>query len=369
MRFSWIAVVLALALPAGLQARELVVAVDATAATAVLAAVNNPRLTLAEAMAVARLPGNQGLIRKSISYGRTASDASFAQALMAAAHRDAAFIDTSRFELGRVRDNAQVTAKAMTTLLDPGAQRIDQVKARIAAFTPAGLDGRVTGYLVVGGTSGGFAFGEPEFFLNLDQYPSPELAATIMSHELFHAVQALAQSAARPNPATEKCVAAAGGAAARGADVAGFFGSLLAEGTASFVGDILALPKTGLDAPSARERSRFARNVDLVGRSITQLELSVHGLTTGAGVTADEVYELGFYNDEVMYGLGYVMAAAIAGERGNAAIADLIGQSGATFVQRYVRLQSYGTSEAVPALKPATVRWAETLAACAPAAR
>ncbi len=44
----------------------------------------------------------------------------------------------------------------MASLNDPQLHLLDAVKARIAAFTPATMSGRVTGYLVVGGTSGGF---------------------------------------------------------------------------------------------------------------------------------------------------------------------------------------------------------------------
>jgi len=69
------------------------------------------------------------------------------------------------------------------------------VKRRIAGFTPEGMTGKVTGYMIVGATSGGFAFGDTQFCLNLDRFPHAVLASTIMQHELFHAVQALARSA------------------------------------------------------------------------------------------------------------------------------------------------------------------------------
>ena len=108
----------------------------------------------------------------------------------------------------------------------------------------------------------------------------------------------------------------------------------------------------------------MARNVDMVDRSIVQLELSVHGLTSGAAVTPEEVYGLGFYGDEVLYALGYVMARAIAQEQGNGAIAELAGAPGAVFVARYASLKGYGKSDAMPGLKPETLRWAQTLAKC-----
>ncbi|MBW6524383.1 hypothetical protein KZ810_12815 [Sphingomonas sp. RHCKR47] len=341
-------------------AENVTVSVDATAATAVLTAVRNPTLSIDEAMQVAKLPGNQGLIRKAKSYGRTASDQLFAQALVAAAHHDTSFVDVSKFRFDDVRDHAAATEDALTKLNDPRLHLLDAVKARIAAFTSPTLKGRVTGYLIVGGTSGGFAFGEPQFFLNLDRFPSAVLASTIMKHELYHAVQALAREAYQERLGQERCIAAA----PHGTDIAAFFASLSAEGTASYVGDVLSLPEHGTDAATSKERARVVRNIDMVDRSIVQLELSIHGLTSGAAVTPEEVYGLGFYGDEVLYALGYVMARAIAQEQGNGAIAELAGAPGAIFVERYASLKGYGKSDAMPALKPETLQWAQALARC-----
>lgn len=361
MRLRWfLSAAAVLMTPSAVLAENLAVSVDVAAATAVLDAVRNPHLTAAEALKIAQMPGNQGLIRKAKSYGRTATDALFAQALVAASRQDASFVDVSKFRFSDVREHAAQTERAIAGLRDPNLRLLDTVKARIAAFTPKALKGRVTGYLVVGGTSGGFAFGEPRFYLNLDRFPSAVLASTIMEHELFHAVQALALSAHKPTDTQTKCIAATG----RGSDVADVFGSLSAEGTASYVGDVLSLAEHGTDTATAEQRVRFARNVGLVDRSITQLELSVHGLTTGAAVSPSEVYELGFYGDEVLYALGYVMARAIASEQGVDAIGELISLPGAAFVERYIHLKGYGKSEAMPLLKPGTIAWADKLSVC-----
>lgn len=353
-------VVASVVAPGALSAAPVGVTVDSAAATAVLQAVQNPGLTLGEALKIAGLPGNQGLIRKAKGYGRTASNDTFSQALVAAAHNDSSYADISKFNFADVRTRAAQTRLAIAALNDPSRHLLEGVKLRIAKFTPSGLRGQVTGYLVVGGTSGGFAFGDPEFFLNLDRFPSPNVASTIMEHELFHAVQALARASVKTTPEEAQCLQAEPHAR----DVSNFFGSLSAEGTAAYVGDLLALPEKETDVIVQRERTRFARNVGLVDRSITQLELSIHGLSTDVSASPSEIYALGFYGDEVMYSIGYVMARAIAQEEGDAAIADLIERPGAAFVQRYIRLKSYGKSEAVPALKPATVRWADRLATC-----
>ena len=338
-------------------AQALTVTVDASATKAVLEALGNPALTMGQALRVAALPGNQGLIRKARSYGRPGTDELFAQALVAAARRDDTAPDPGRFRFAPVRDRAAQIEATLAKLEDPAANLLAGVKARIAEYTPPAARGHVTGYLIVGGTSGGFAFGDPEFFLNLERFPSAPLATTIMQHELFHAVQGVARKA---NGTDTACVAKI----PHGEELSKLFAALETEGSASLVGDVGEMP-AGIDKESDDARRKARRNVELVDSSITLLELSVHALDTGAKVSYDDIYALGFYGDEVLYGLGYVMARAIAAEEGNAAIAALTGRPGALFVQRYRNLKGYGKSEKVPALHAGTLQAADRLAACA----
>jgi hypothetical protein len=340
--------------------REITVTVDTNATKEVVKAVLNPALAMADALRIAALPGNQGLIRKARAYGRPGTDALFASALLAAAHHDDGAADPGKFHFGRVRDNAAQIQAVLAQLEDPASNLLGSVRARIAAFTPSGLDGHVTGYLIVGGTSGGFAFGGPAFFLNLDRFASAPLATTVMQHELFHAVQGIARTALDASTSGAACMAKI----AHSDELAQLFAALEMEGSASLVGDIAAVP-AGLDAATDEARKKARRNVDMVGRSVTLLELSAHGIGTGAQVGYDKIYELGFYGDEVLYALGYVMARAIAAEEGNGAIAALTGRPGALFVQRYRNLKGYGKSDAVPVLFPETLRSADRLAACA----
>ena len=338
----------------------MVVRVDDSAARAVLDAVMNPNLTLRDALPIAKLPGNEGLIRKAHSYGRPADDDLFARALVAAAHQDHSYQDPSKFHFDEVRDHAAQTKEVIAALEDPARHFLATAETRIKMFTPQDLSGKATGFLVVGGTSGGFAFGDPEFFLNLQLFPSAVLASTIMEHELFHAVQGMAESANKPTAAVVGCIAKRPG----GENIEDFFNSLSMEGTASEVGDLLALPIQGADAATAKERTEFVQNVELVKLHVTQLELSVHGLATNATPTYEEVYAAAFYGTQELYGLGYVMARAIAQQDGNVAISRLISQPGAQFVARYTNLANYGKSDSTPALGRETELWAQQITAC-----
>lgn len=338
-------------------ATPLTVQIDVSAAEAVLAAVRDPKLTRHRALVIARLPGNVALVRKGLSYGLKMNEQTFVNALLAAAQGRPAE-DDLYFRFARVRAEAGRIGAALAALQAPALDTLGRVRTRIAKFTPPTVGGGVTGYIIVGGSAGGFAFGEPEFFLNLAYFPSAPLATTIMEHEMFHAVQNLASAAGRRPAGASACLSRV----ANAVRLAALFDPLMREGTASFVGDLLALPENG-DAEVQKERAEFARKVERVSRSVSLLALSTHAAATDAAITDEEIYALGFYGDELLYPLGYVMAKAIAKEYGPSMIGQLIGKPGAMFVQRYVGLKSYGSDEA-PRLGPIVERAAPQLASC-----
>ena len=348
---------LACATAAGAQTVE--VKLDAETARAVLAAVQNPGLTHEQALAIAHMPGNEGLIRKQKSYGVAADEGQLTDALMAAAHHEATAAG-DRYAFDKVRDNAPAISKALADLMDPDTHTLDQVKRRLALFTPPRVHGVVSGYLIAGGGSGGFAFGEPDFYLNMARFPSAPFARVILAHELYHAVRGLAAPHLVARDRHEQCV----GRFTAGKDLNALFEDLADEGIASYVGDVLAAPP-GDDAIAAEQYKHVSTNVRWVTRSSTLLELSVHALTTGSSLSYDDIYALGFYDDEILYALGYLMAKAIATERGPEAVADLIDRPGSAMVLAYAALKSYGAGKETPKLHSETIEWAKKLQACA----
>jgi hypothetical protein len=48
-------------------------------------------------------------------------------------------------------------------------------------------------------------------------------------------------------------------------------------------------------------------NIALLKRSVTSLDLSVHGIVSSK-IDYEQIYALGFYDEEILYALGYVMA-------------------------------------------------------------
>ncbi len=347
-----------LVVPACLFSQSVQVHLDAEQARAVLTAVQDSNLTRERALTIAKLPGNQGLIRKSKSYGNASDENLLADALLAAAQHKASPAD-NYFHFADVRDAAPRISATLNALLAPSAHTLEVIQARTALFTPARIQGQATGYLIVGGTSGGFAFGEPSLYLNLARYPSALLARTILEHELYHAIQGIpAHSIWSENAAA--CLDTFPG----GTNLAQLYTSLLEEGTASYVGDVLAV-QPGDDETAKAEVKRVGLNVGRVSRSVTLLELSAHSLATEPKLDYDDVYALGFYDDEILYAIGYVMTKAIATERGNGTVGDLLDKPATSFISAYTSLAGYGKSDAAPKLGPETIAMATKAAECA----
>lgn len=357
MKLGLLIACLGLLAPAVTRAESLEITIDDKAARAVLKAVEEPSLTRDQALAIARLPGNEGLIEKAKSYGQSADEGRLADALVAAARHEISDSDAI-FEFAKVRDTAPEIEKTLDALTQPSARTVDEVKRRVGMFTPARVHGLAIGYIVVGGTSGGFSFDKPQFYLNLAYFPSPLPAKTILMHELYHAVQNLARTSGS-SAAVDACLSKL----PAGRHLSELFVSLSDEGTASYVGDVLSLPSDS-DQVTHAMRERMRHNIGASNRSITLLELSIHALSTASDVSYDDIYALGFYNDEILYAIGYLMAKAIATERGPGAVAELIDKPASRFVTSYVALPGYGKTKDVPRLDPETIAWAGKLAGC-----
>lgn len=357
MRIPCIAVGVGILLQITAAAASLEIRIDAESARSVLAAVADPSLTREHALEVASLPGNAGLIEKAKSYGLHADKNLLADALLAAARHEASDAD-SFFGFAKVRDNAPAIQQLLSALMDPSAHTVEDVRRRITLFTPSRIEGEAIGYVVAGGPSGGFAFGTPKFYMNLAKYPSLPFVRTVLTHELYHGVQGLAAG-----PADKRFRAACLKELPGGPHLAELFAALWEEGTATYAGDVLLLPR-GTDDIVNAERNRLQTNIALVRRSVTILELSVHALATSSTISYDDIYSLGFYDEELLYALGYLISKAIATELGPSALADLIDKPPTDFITTYAALKSLGKNSSTPKLGPETVEWAAKLAQC-----
>jgi hypothetical protein len=343
-----------IALPSAATALE--VTFDSAAARAVLQAVESPMLTRDEALRIASLPGNQGLIRKHRSYGLKVTDDSFADALLAAATDSRPQEAVARlFGFNAVK----ARAKRLSELLD----RIERdrtgfeswVVARVRQFTPHGSATSLAGYLIVGGPNGGFAFNEPEFFLNLDYFNEFDAAKVLMAHELYHGLQEALRTPAERALNSYDATAFKGTVQDRQCiELRLLFGELYAEGSATYVGDPALIPADS-GSLSEKMRKELTDKLQSVKKSVTLLELSVTGLTAAVPTRYDDVYALGFSVPEPLYTLGYVMAKAVVGHRGDSALAELARMPRHAFLRAYVDLPQYGKDAAHPKLGANTI--------------
>ena len=332
------------------------VTLDTQSAKAVLGALGNPALSRPEALAIASLPGNEGLIRKANSYHVAATRETFADALLASAHSmpmDTPTAESLGFE--RLKPNASRLIDLITRIEGHPREFQDWVIERVRQFSPPTAATKIDGYLIVGGSSGGFAFGEPKFYLNLNYFNEFEPAKVVLAHELYHAVQAvytvdddsrwLKPQSPTPGGKAHQQVCA---------NLANVFSNLYQEGSASYVGDPLLLdPEAG---PLARKtRTEFQDGLNNLGAHRTLLELSVIGLQAKDPVPFEDVYSLGFYVPEPLYKVGYVMAKAIAADDGPQGLAAFLDQPGYLFARRYTQLALYGKDRGHPALGPNTL--------------
>ena len=69
----------------------------------------------------------------------------------------------------------------------------------------------------------------------------------------------------------------------------------------------------------------------------------------------DDIYEVGFLGHGTLNTIAYVMATAIAEDRGPQGLADLLTQPSYMFFLRYEQLPKYGQDDHHPALGPHTV--------------
>jgi hypothetical protein len=347
-------------LTAAQQAVGITVMVNTDAAKAVLVALENPSLTRDEALKIAQMPGNDGIIRKQNEFKIPVTTASFANALLAAAHGRKAADPT---EIALYFDLVKPKAAQLLSLVnqietDPQAFQ-GSIERRIALFAPPGSDIRLSGYIVAGGDGGGYAFGGTEFYLNLEFMDDMAVAKTVTTHELYHAVQgafvgergaAVEASAQLQSRAQRSC-----------ANIAHLFADVYEEGSATYVEDVSTLAQSHSES-AIKQLTDINEGLAHLHDSATLLELSVVGLNAVEAVPFDDVYAVGFYGQGVVYDIGNGMARAIVENDGPQGLAAFLKLPPYRFALRYTQLPKYGADEDHPKLGPNTVNALNQLA-------
>lgn len=340
--------VVLLCMPVRVHAQE--IRLDADAARQVLEALQDPELELEAALRIASLEGNRALIHKENSYGNGEVDEDvFARELVATARGQAS--EGNRFRFDQVKRDRDAIAVTVDAILADPEQFVGWSEQRISAFAPPGVEPELRGFLVAGGRASGFAFGTPEFFLNIAHFAGqPGTARLSFAHELYHGLQGYASKHLPvPNPDRrfneEKFGSMVAGPERDSYLINAFLTLLLTEGAAIYVGDPALIEEKG--GMATFERDRFDTQLARLDRLATQLDLSLTGLVSTPPVDFGAIYAFGFYGpDQPLYFLGYEMVRRIVAEQGAAKIAELINADGCTFARTYIGLA--GSKDYVP---------------------
>lgn len=330
------------------------VSFDVSSAKATIAALDDGTLTHERALAVARMAGNQGLIRELQGFDLPATAQGFADALYDAAHGGKATGKMAKqYSMDAVRKH-EPAIKALIANIgsDPdGFQKA--IEARIAMFTPRGADIRLQVFVVAGGDGGGYAFGGTDFYFNAYRSPDFILAKAISNHEMYHAVQgefAKQRAPARDLPKDSACAA-----------TMKLFDDMYEEGTATFVAD-QSLVNQSTSPNGIRQRTDMEDGLKHIDWSSSLLEMSVAALSAHEPVPFRQVYAVGFYGHGPLYSIGYVMARELVADRGPNGIAALLTQPSYRFILSYAELPQYGRDGDHPRLGPNTLAAAKALA-------
>ena len=333
--------------PAG----AITVTIDTGSAQAVLMALQNPELGQDEALKIAAMPGNQGMIRKMNEFHVPATNESFARALVAAAHNVEVkqpnetifYFDTLKPRLPKLLDLLKQIKGHPETFQA-------WIQQRVELFSPPNANIGLRGYVVAGGDGGGYAFGEPIFFLNIGYEDEFEAAKMVTAHELYHAMQgAFVAERTVSQPKSEAAHPQVRQRQQACAHTAELFGDIYEEGSAQYVEDfsILSEVKSPLAKKMYEDRINGLRHV---AASVTLLELSVLGLNAKDPVDFDSVYAVDFYGQGILYNIAYTMAKAIVDSEGPQGLAQYLKRPPYQFALDYTKLPKYGADADHPKL-------------------
>jgi NAD(P)-dependent dehydrogenase (short-subunit alcohol dehydrogenase family) len=199
---------------------------------------------------------------------------------------------------------------------------------------------------------GGYAFGDTDFYLNIGMIDEFVVAKGTTTHELYHAVQG-AFAKERDTVANVPVSMRSQPQQACYAD-ARLFASLYEEGSATYVEDISLLSEAR-STIGLRKRNDMTDGLRHIHSSVSLLEMSVVALRADPAVPYDDVYDVGFYGQGVLYNIGYVMAKAIVESDGPQGLAAFLREPPYKFVLHYTQLPEYATDEDHPGLGPNTM--------------
>lgn len=316
--------------------QNITIELDTASARATLSAFGKATAT-DEVTRIAKLPGNQALIRQAGRFDKNATEENFVAALGQSARNASVgkpgeagpFVpDTFRFT--RLRDALAPTRNLLEQIERNPQKLTTEVINRIRLFTPEGVNMKVKVYLIAGGTSDGFAPDANNFYIALDYFEDDyEGLKLLMAHELFHNVQSLTLEGKR---------VVATDAPPNVRNSHNLLLNTLKEGTASVVGDPLEV--AGGKKYTTWFQGKFKNNLRRIDANFALFDTLLFRLYNDPSAEPGRLYNIGFSGsfDSAMYFVGYRMAKSLEKYEGKGAIAASISDDPMKFFARYIAL-------------------------------
>jgi len=209
---------------------------------------------------------------------------------------------------------------------------LQQIKALIIPFTPAGLEAKAKACFLVGGGSLGFTTGsDPTFNVALQKIGNDVQGLQyLVAHELYHTLQDAGQHTRQIRPDTTVTYPVKA--------TYYLLYNLWAEGTANFVGDLSK--STSGKAFTVEQKAVYRKNADRSRTNFQLFETLLYRQYHDTTARYSDLYNIAFTTafDETAYAAGYDICRQLATHLGDSSVAALLLKDPLEFTTAYIAL-------------------------------
>lgn len=313
------------------QSNNLEVQVDFESAKAIVSLFDKVKISDSELTRIAKLYGNQQLIKKVGSYSGYANEEFFKKTLREVIETGTVKSDDP-FDWKLVKAK-QSQVKKLINRLETHETLVSDVRALIQAYTPQDIKATVKACFLVGGGSLGFVIDDPNTFnVGLQKIGDDyEGLVYLVAHELYHSVQGIGRdrrTRVKSLSTPPKTVLYA----------ETLIRNLWDEGSANLVGDFTKIknPETFTKA----QQDGYEKNKNRSAQNFALFESLLFTAYADSTANIEQLYNVGFTVafDETSYFVGYEIAKVIEEHKGAKALADCINKGPLEFCRLYISL-------------------------------
>ena len=303
---------------------EIVLSIDIASAKVLIDVFREERITEEKLEKLTNLHGVQAIIHQASRFDNRASLNSFKASLQNIL--EGKVLEEDPFEFQKVKDRLSEIRKLVQRIESNPDQFVTEIKSKLQPYTPSGLSFKVNVYLVISGSSDGWAR-DGNFYVALhyfrDDYEGLKL---LMAHELYHVAQRHFYGYAEESQ--EAAISAC----------RSLLSSTRSEGIASMVGDPLEI----VNGKAYIEwfGQKFRRNLRRIEQNFALFETMLFRLYYDQDIEFGQLYPLGFSGswDSPLYFVGYYIGRAIEKYKGRKVLVELLKDTPSVFFMNYIEI-------------------------------